>query len=96
MPSYDIRCDDCRHEEVRIVRIADLDNLEPCPECESKNVRNIIKSAPSVHYKGPGWFKTSGDYHKKTGRNETSRKMNKVTVKDIEEHDRKVDKRTGA
>lgn len=82
MPSYDILCDNCGHLEERQLRISETDNLSPCSECESEQVRIAILSAPDTIYKGRGWFKKSGSYD-----NRDPAKGSKISRTDIRNYD---------
>lgn len=64
MPRYDTQCQSCGHFEERIMRISETDNLLPCAECGSEDVRIVLLQAPPVSYKGGAWFSKSGSYSK--------------------------------
>lgn len=80
MPSYDFRCTKCKNEEVRILKVSDLDNpFDPCPKCGGE-VEKVILNCPPVKFKGRGWFATTGDYSGKT--------KNSVTKKEVEHYEK--------
>ncbi len=43
MPTYDFRCEDCRHTFSRVMTIAERDKGKVvCPSCKKKNTRQQI------------------------------------------------------
>lgn len=62
MPIYEYECLQCKKRTELLQRYGDAP-LASCPECGSE-VRKMV-SAPSVQFKGSGWYVT--DYAKKSG-----------------------------
>lgn len=67
MPTYTFRCDDCKHEFDKLLKIAEMDDplSEPCPECSNTHVKRIFSSAASIAFMDPvraGFQKPSGDW----------------------------------
>lgn len=61
MPLYDFQCLKCNHEvEIRKRMVDPSPTI--CPACGEDALVQVHKSAPSVEYKGKGWFKTDGKY----------------------------------
>lgn len=56
MPSYDYRCETCRHEFELAVHV-DLRDSVLCIYCGDGEVRRVI-SAPPIHFKGTGFYAT--------------------------------------
>lgn len=77
MPQYDFKCEECGHEETRILRISQLDDLDPCEECKGK-VRQVINHAPRAILKGGGWYR---DGYQKV-------RKNKVSEKEVERYEK--------
>jgi putative FmdB family regulatory protein len=61
MPLYEYQCKKCGHRFERIQQFSDAP-VKKCPECGGK-VEQLI-SAPTVQFKGSGWYVT--DYAKKS------------------------------
>lgn len=53
MPVYTFRCPDCSHEFEQVLKLAEYDQPQTCPEC--KVTANRILSTVSIVYKGDGW-----------------------------------------
>lgn len=65
MPLYEYLCDDCRHEDERIIKLDDLERyVETCPKCQGDHWHRTFKKAP------PGRIK--GDHAHETGRMQQS------------------------
>jgi putative FmdB family regulatory protein len=60
MPLYEYQCKKCGHRFERIQQFSDAP-VKKCPDCGGK-VEQLI-SAPTVQFKGSGWYVT--DYAKK-------------------------------
>ena len=59
MKTYDYRCKDCENEfsiEFSMSKELDDNTLPTCPSCQSPNTQKIIKSAPTVVFKGSGCY----------------------------------------
>lgn len=67
MPLYEYRCTDCENKVEVIQRFSDPD-LSDCTECGGTLER--LLSAPSIRFKGSGWY--VNDYAAK-GKNGTSK-----------------------
>ena len=61
MPLYEYECKKCGHRFERIVKFSDKP-MKKCPDCGGV-VEQLI-SAPTVQFKGAGWYVT--DYAKKS------------------------------
>jgi putative FmdB family regulatory protein len=61
MPLYEYQCKKCGHRFERIQQFSDAP-VKKCPDCGGK-VEQLI-SAPTVQFKGSGWYVT--DYAKKS------------------------------
>jgi putative FmdB family regulatory protein len=47
MPLYDYQCPACQHEFEKNVKVANYQDLQPCPKCETESGR-IIKGCPGL------------------------------------------------
>ena len=58
MPTFDFKCTECKLVFEELVLKAD--ELVECPNCKSARVVKLLisKTAPSVHFKGTGWYKS--------------------------------------
>lgn len=61
MPRYDYACTECGHVEEHSVSIIERDDVFWCSRCRGAMERQ--PSAPSVHFKGSGFYAT--DYKEK-------------------------------
>jgi len=61
MPLYEYQCKKCGHRFERLQQFSDAP-VKKCPDCGGK-VEQLI-SAPTVQFKGSGWYVT--DYAKKS------------------------------
>ena len=61
MPLYEYECNKCHHRFERIQKFSDR-HVKKCPECGGP-IEQLI-SAPTVQFKGSGWYVT--DYAKKS------------------------------
>ncbi len=55
MPNYEFQCQTCRKQFQKSLPFGTKD-LPPCPVCKGTTKRLI--SAPMVHFKGTGFYKT--------------------------------------
>jgi len=62
MPLYEYECKKCGHRFEKILKFSDKP-MKKCPDCGGA-VEQLI-SAPTVQFKGAGWYVT--DYAKKSG-----------------------------
>jgi putative FmdB family regulatory protein len=67
MPIYEYQCDDCGKRSEELQRLAD-ERLTECRDCGG-TLRRLI-SAPSVQFKGTGWYVT--DYGGRKGATESA------------------------
>jgi putative FmdB family regulatory protein len=67
MPLYEYQCKKCHHRFEKIQKFSDKP-IKKCPDCGGP-VEQLI-SAPSVQFKGSGWYVT--DYAKKSGTSASS------------------------
>ena len=72
MPIYEYQCKKCSHRFELIQKFSD-EPAKKCPECGGKVER--LLSAPSVQFKGTGWYAT--DYAKKSSSGESKSGDNK-------------------
>ena len=45
MPTYDFRCESCKHVFEKRLKIAEMDQplTEPCPECKKQGDGNVVR-----------------------------------------------------
>jgi len=67
MPIYEYQCKKCHHRFERIQKFSDP-HVKKCPDCGGP-VEQVI-TAPSVQFKGSGWYVT--DYAKKSSSGSSS------------------------
>ena len=67
MPLYEYLCKKCKHKFEKIQKFSDR-AIKKCPECGGP-VEQVIH-APSVHFKGSGFY--VNDYGSKTKQSDTS------------------------
>lgn len=53
MPTYKYKCKECEHTYTAMLRMADHDKEQPCPQCGASNKKAI--TAPNFVLKGDGW-----------------------------------------
>ena len=63
MPTYDYRCEVCKHE-FSLFQSITADPCDKCPECDGK-VRRLIGAGAGIIFKGTGFYET--DYKRKRG-----------------------------
>ena len=57
MPTYDYRCDACRHE----FEVCESITAEPqtrCPKCKKKKLRRLFGAGAGLVFKGSGFYQT--------------------------------------
>jgi putative FmdB family regulatory protein len=57
MPTYDYRCDACRHEFDAFQSIMDA-ALRKCPKCGKNKLRRLIGAGAGIIFKGSGFYET--------------------------------------
>jgi putative FmdB family regulatory protein len=57
MPTYDYRCDACRHEFDAFQSITDA-ALRKCPKCGKSKLRRLIGAGAGIIFKGSGFYET--------------------------------------
>jgi len=57
MPTYDYRCDACRHE-MEVFQSMSADRLTECPACGKSKLRRLIGSGAGIIFKGSGFYET--------------------------------------
>lgn len=57
MPTYDYRCDACRHEFDAFQSITDA-ALKKCPKCGKNKLRRLIGAGAGIIFKGSGFYET--------------------------------------
>ena len=64
MPTYDYRCQECKHELESLQSITAAP-LEECPKCGKNALQRLITGAKTgLHFKGTGFYIT--DYKNKS------------------------------
>lgn len=58
MPTYHYRCKNCNYDFTMMQSFAD-EPITVCPECSEKQVHKVY-SAPSIEFKGSGFYRTDG------------------------------------
>ena len=77
MPLYEYECKKCHHRFEKIQTFS-AKHVKKCPECGGP-IEQLI-SAPSVQFKGSGWYVT--DYAKKSSTGSASSSSNGDSSKD--------------
>ena len=75
MPTYQYRCEKCRHEFEEYQRITAAP-LKTCPKCKGK-VQRIITGGSGVIFKGSGFYAT--DYGRKSAKTYDKQKAEETT-----------------
>jgi putative FmdB family regulatory protein len=57
MPTYDYRCEACRHEFDVFQSITDA-ALKKCPKCGKGKLRRLIGAGAGIIFKGSGFYET--------------------------------------
>jgi putative FmdB family regulatory protein len=57
MPTYDYRCNNCRHEFELFQRMTESPR-RTCPECGKKALERLIGAGAGVIFKGSGFYET--------------------------------------
>lgn len=55
MPTYEYRCDSCSHEFERILRMAQSDEPQACPECGATPAKKRVSLGAGFILAGDGW-----------------------------------------
>jgi putative FmdB family regulatory protein len=77
MPLYEYECKKCHHRFERIQKFSDP-HVKKCPDCRGP-IEQVI-TAPSVHFKGSGWYVT--DYGKNTSHTRPAKNGESASKKD--------------
>ncbi len=90
MPTYEYRCQNCRHELEKVQPIT-ADPLKECPECGEPTLKRLISGGAAVIFKGSGFYETDyrSDSYKKAA------KADKEAGSGGEGGDKKADKKDG-
>lgn len=66
MPIYSYRCSKCGEEFDLVISYEDYANKNNrrCPECHSTKLRRKIDHAPSIRFKGNGFYTTDSEKNK--------------------------------
>lgn len=56
MPKYNMECNDCDEEFVKIIQGNPTTIV--CPECGSDNVKKTMPTSVSLRFKGKGFYRT--------------------------------------
>lgn len=78
MPTYDYKCDNCRHE-FEIYQSMKDDKLIKCPSCGENTLKRLIGTGSGLIFKGSGFYLT--DYKNKPTENKTSERTSSETNK---------------
>lgn len=54
MPMYEYRCEDCGENFEVIVRFADADKIQPCPNCGATRTFKKISATAAIGFSGGG------------------------------------------
>lgn len=57
MPTYEYRCDNCKHEFEKFQSITS-GPIRKCPKCGKKKVKRLISSGAGMIFKGSGFYIT--------------------------------------
>lgn len=57
MPTYDYRCEACRHEFDAFQSITEAP-LKKCPQCGKNKLRRLIGAGAGIIFKGSGFYET--------------------------------------
>lgn len=78
MPTYDYRCEACRHELDAFQSIT-AEPLKTCPECGKDELRRLIGAGAGIIFKGSGFYetdykraRTNGDKKSDNGKSDSS------------------------
>jgi putative FmdB family regulatory protein len=55
MPTYTFKCEACDHQFDRILRLAEFDDPQACPECAVIPAKRIIGGPVGFVLRGDGW-----------------------------------------
>jgi putative FmdB family regulatory protein len=55
MPIYEYECQTCQHRYDKLLRIAEADNPQECPQCRSSESKRRITGG-HFELKGGGWY----------------------------------------
>jgi putative FmdB family regulatory protein len=55
MPIYTYRCQTCEHQFETVLRLAEYDDPQACPECAATPAKRIIASSVGFVLRGDGW-----------------------------------------
>ena len=56
MPIYEYKCQECGYQFEKFQSFSDKP-LNKCPKCKKKRIKKILH-APSIVFKGKGWYST--------------------------------------
>lgn len=71
MPTYDYRCENCKHEMAAFQSIKE-DPLKTCPACGQDALRRLIGNGAGIIFKGSGFYET--DYKRARNADGTGKK----------------------
>jgi putative FmdB family regulatory protein len=57
MPTYDYRCEACKHEMAAFQGIKE-EALKVCPKCGEPKLKRLIGSGAGIIFKGSGFYET--------------------------------------
>ena len=63
MPTYDYRCEACKHEFEKFQSMKDSP-IKKCPKCGKAKAKRVIGSGAGILFKGSGFYQT--DYRSKS------------------------------
>ena len=84
MPTYDYRCEACRHE-MEVFQSMSAERLTKCPACGESRLRRLIGSGAGIIFKGSGFYET--DY--KRSRSPSSKPSEQTSEKTSEKKSEK-------
>jgi putative FmdB family regulatory protein len=82
MPTYEYKCDNCRHELEAFQSIT-AKPLRKCPECGKLKLKRLLGTGAGLIFKGSGFYETDyrSDSYKKTAESETKTADTKTKIK---------------
>lgn len=80
MPTYEYRCESCRHEFEEFQSIT-AKPLKKCPQCRKNKLRRLIGTGAGIIFKGSGFYETDyrSDSYKKAQKAESESGSGKKT-----------------
>ena len=80
MPTYDYRCDACRHEFDAFQSITESP-LKKCPKCGKNKLRRLIGAGAGIIFKGSGFYETDYKRARTSGKEKSEKPPEKKSEK---------------